>query len=429
MPTTRRGVIRLTAVGVAGGVTGCLGGDGSEGDGDEDGGEDANESRGNQDSTEDEIADEESGDTTHEPWASFGKNQQNTSYSPGASLPNGDELWSFEVDNPIYGGSVVVDGTVYFGSLDDSLYAVDADDGSEDWSFGTGGAIRSTPAVSEGLVFVGSDDGNLYSVSVSGSGNWTFSDDNPVRAPIKTASIETGDGVNQNVVISGATRAGTGGSVDRRTALRAIDFENELQWGFTMGEFLGDAPAVSAETESVYLPRHDGILYSLNLRDGEQNWLARVGSRQVDERILSSPAVSNGVVYFGTTQGIMYAFEDNVNRESQLWSYGADDEIRTSPAVAEDTIYFGDDSGTLHAVSTEGEGIWTFDVDGRIRSSPAVGDGYVCFGTGENSVYAVSTDGEELWTFETDASVRSPPAVIDGRAYIGGVDSNLYAIE
>jgi len=419
--TTRRRVIRLTAAGVAVGATGCLHGGGSEGDGGEDGseGEDGMEEEPSGDG-ETTDGEKEEMSTKHEPWASFGRDLGNTSYAPNASPPDGNELWSFTAGNPVYGGAAVVDGTVYFGSLDNSLYAVGADSGSEEWSFETDDTIQSTPAVGEENVYVGSDDNSLYAVSLGGSRNWAFEDDNPIRASPKIAEIEEG-----SIVLTGADRGSTGESVDRRVAMRALDTEGEEVWTFRVGEFIANTPAVSGN--KIYVPRSDGVFYCIDLRSGEQNWLfnAGVSGGELD----SAPAVGDGGVYLGNSRGRLYALEDDPRREREMWSYDANDAIRTSPAVADGTVYFGDDSGTLYAVSTDGEEEWTFEAGGQIRSSPAVGDGYVCFGSGDDNVYGVSTDGEELWRFETGASVRSPPAIIDGRVYIGGVDSNLYAIE
>jgi hypothetical protein len=60
--------------------------------------------------------------------------------------------------SPAIGG----DGTVYIGSGDDSVYAINPD-GTKKWSFATGSEVYSSPAIAaDGTVYVGSYDGNLY---------------------------------------------------------------------------------------------------------------------------------------------------------------------------------------------------------------------------------------------------------------------------
>ena len=63
--------------------------------------------------------------------------------------------------------AVSADGsTVYVGSCDHKLYAVDAATGTAVWSFATGGWVHSSPALSPdgSIVYVGSYDHNLYAV-------------------------------------------------------------------------------------------------------------------------------------------------------------------------------------------------------------------------------------------------------------------------
>jgi len=60
--------------------------------------------------------------------------------------------------------AVGADGTVYVGSDDSNLYAINPD-GSEKWRVTTGGEVRSSPAIgSDGTIYVGSHDGRLYAI-------------------------------------------------------------------------------------------------------------------------------------------------------------------------------------------------------------------------------------------------------------------------
>jgi outer membrane protein assembly factor BamB len=53
---------------------------------------------------------------------------------------------------------VVVDGTVFVGSYDHHVYALDASTSRERWRVETDGLVISSPAVADGTVFVGSYD-------------------------------------------------------------------------------------------------------------------------------------------------------------------------------------------------------------------------------------------------------------------------------
>ena len=76
------------------------------------------------------------------------------------------KLWSFATGSFIYSSPAVVNGVVYVGSEDHSLYALDAHSGTKLWSFTTGGFVHSSPAVVNGVVYVGSHDGSLYVFSL-----------------------------------------------------------------------------------------------------------------------------------------------------------------------------------------------------------------------------------------------------------------------
>src|SRR6056297_3557952 len=102
--------------------------------------------------------------------------------SSSVAADPGDQEWAFETDEPVLSSPTVVGGTVFVGSEDHNLYAVDAETGSEKWAFETGDSVYSSPTVFDpsptvvdGTVFVGSDDSNLYAVDAeTGSKEWGF---------------------------------------------------------------------------------------------------------------------------------------------------------------------------------------------------------------------------------------------------------------
>jgi glucose dehydrogenase len=58
----------------------------------------------------------------------------------------------------------VVDGTLFVGSADTHLYALDAANGAQRWTFETAGPVHSSPAVVDGTVYVGSEDNHVYAL-------------------------------------------------------------------------------------------------------------------------------------------------------------------------------------------------------------------------------------------------------------------------
>ena len=86
------------------------------------------------------------------------------------------------------------DGTVYVGSWDKKLYAINGKTGVKLWEFETGKSQRgvaSSPAIGpDGTVYVGSYDNNLYAIKTDSKGlaksPWPMRGQNPQhsgRAP------------------------------------------------------------------------------------------------------------------------------------------------------------------------------------------------------------------------------------------------------
>ena len=76
-----------------------------------------------------------------------------------------EKKWAFKtgffVDSSPAIGS---DGTIYVGSRDNNLYAINPD-GSKKWNFKTRFEVSSSPAIgSDGTIYVGSEDNYLYAI-------------------------------------------------------------------------------------------------------------------------------------------------------------------------------------------------------------------------------------------------------------------------
>jgi outer membrane protein assembly factor BamB len=87
-------------------------------------------------------------------------------------------LWQFETGGEVWSSPAIgSDGTVYVGSNDYKLYAINGKSGVKLWEFETGGNVSSSPAIgSDGTVYVGSYDKKLYAINgKTGVKLWEFS--------------------------------------------------------------------------------------------------------------------------------------------------------------------------------------------------------------------------------------------------------------
>lgn len=89
---------------------------------------------------------------------------------------DGELLWRYRTGGMVMSGPGFdpVSDTLYIGSHDYRVYALDAESGALRWSFKTEGRVTSSPTVVDGGILVGSYDGYLYALRDDGSPEWRY---------------------------------------------------------------------------------------------------------------------------------------------------------------------------------------------------------------------------------------------------------------
>ena len=108
-------------------------------------------------------------------WPMFGHDPQHTGVAGESLEPPLEVLWKFGTGDEV-GPPAVSGGTVYIGSRDEYVYALDADTGTEKWKFETGGWTASSPAVSGDTIYIScSWDDYVYALDAdTGTEKWKF---------------------------------------------------------------------------------------------------------------------------------------------------------------------------------------------------------------------------------------------------------------
>lgn len=145
--------------------------------------------------------------------------------------------------------------------------------------------------------------------------------------------------------------------------------------------------------------------------------------------ISSSAVISNGIIFFGSEDGSLYALDERTGKLQ--WVFETSAPVRSTPAISAGRVYFGSDDGSIYAVSAStGKQTWRFETGAAVSSSPAVGRGVVYVGSEDGNLYALAeADGSELWRFESSKPIVSSPALVDGTIYVGGDALTLYALD
>src|SRR5438105_5037593 len=83
--------------------------------------------------------------------------------------------WKFHAGGYVISSPAVAGSTIYVGSTNGSLYAVDLESGTQKWKFEAKSRIASSPAIEAGIVYFGAYDGNFFALSAStGEIKWKF---------------------------------------------------------------------------------------------------------------------------------------------------------------------------------------------------------------------------------------------------------------
>ncbi len=366
-------------------------------------------------------------------WAMFRHDLSHSGATgPSCILPQGTLKWVFSTGGPIHSSPAVVNGTVYVGSQDHKLYALDATTGDKRWEYETDSWVESSPAIVNGVVYIGSNDGKLYALDAqSGKKLWDF------NAMHVTSSPAVADGI----VYFGAWDY----------YIYALDAEQGTKlWDFKTDGYVTSSPAVA--NGIVYSGSGSQFFYALDSLSGRLRLQFKAYFASV-----SSPAVSGQTVYF-VTYGFLYAIDGNARtwlwenetkpywiqlwvmgipgiptpppQSGFLWGLRLGKTTSSSPVVAGDTLYVGSDNKLVAIDLQNYQRRWEFEAEGTITSTPAVVDTTIYVGSEDGWLYAVdATTGEKLWDILTGGKITSSPTVADGTVYIGSHDGNLYAIE
>ena len=387
--------------------------------------------------------------------------------------------WKFHTDGHVISSPAVVGNTVYAGSTDGHLYAVDVATGKARWKFATKSRITSSPAVNGGSVFVSSYDGNVYRVdTATGKLQWKFATAGERRFAGKHLHgfLPAGEimpdpfdvFLSSPAVANGIVYVGSGdGNV------YAINAQSgQRVWAFHTGNVVHASPAVADGT--VYVGSWDTYFYALDAASGKMKWRFKTGEDSVISNqtgIQSSAAVANGVVYFGCRDSKLYALD--AQSGTQKWSFDNKGSwVVSSPAIHNGVVYFvTSDSRMLHALdATTGQPVFSLQMTWFLFGSPAIAGDMLYVGSWDGTLSAVSLTTHKLaWTFLSDAArlhrarlttpdggvnykalggtsfyddlpisiekmysaggILSSPAIVPQGIIVGSADGNIYALD
>ena len=180
-------------------------------------------------------------------------------------------------------------------------------------------------------------------------------------------------------------------------------------------------------------------LYAFDPETGQEQW-----SVAAESLILPAPFYADGVVYFGTSDGCVYAADVETKRLKPGWPPRSDrgelacqteDAIWATPLVVGDRVYVAAMDHHVYSLDAEtGEVLWKSQVGGAMAAPPTLieKDGILYVGAFDGQLYALRIDsGERVEGFEFQASnwIWSKVLALGEQLFVTSLDGNLYALD
>ncbi|HVY75877.1 MAG TPA: PQQ-binding-like beta-propeller repeat protein [Puia sp.] len=250
-------------------------------------------------------------------------------------MTDGKLQWHFQTGGIIHSSPVLYKNTLFFGSWDRYLYAVDSRTGKEKWKFQTRAdttihlleGIQASPLIYDDQIFFGARDGYCYALDLAtGELKWKYSANNSwilTTAAAADGTVYTG---TSDTYLLLALDAATGREKFRVKANGYV-YSSPVIDGNTIyfGDFTGQLFAVNrfsgeilgrfetpGRKKSAAILLNKGDLDFAYLTKGMDlayyaTTVAGIDKLYTLGPILSKPAIANGIIYFGSADGCIYA--------------------------------------------------------------------------------------------------------------------------
>ena len=176
--------------------------------------------------------------------------------------------------------------------------------------------------------------------------------------------------------------------------------------------------------KSLFIGDDVGVMYSLNLRSGKTNWSFDTGMR-----IVGSPAVSEGVVVFGSANYNIYGLDAETGKE--LWHITTQQAVMGAATIYKGIAYIGGGDGRMFAIDIKtGDVKWSFDeLKNYVLTRPLVYNDKLYFGCWDTYMYALNlADGSLVWKWNNgNGNPKLSPASVwpvaaNGKLFITAPD-------
>ncbi len=293
----------------------------------------------------------------------FGSKDKNV-YAVDASTGQG--RWTFKMKKDVVTTPIVADGIVYVASKDKHLYALDAKTGETRWQHSIGSDISSTPAAGHGMVFFGSGDKHIYALDAqTGQQRWKYNIDGKYNhSPVIADGIVFTPGNSRNLLAINAINGqlvwehkantifspiviGKYSFIQRVTG--QVDVIEINEGAHILKLFEHNVREISANRNFLFVSLYGlkGLLcFDVNkIWKGDPSW--DLAFRVIRGNI-SMPAVGNDFAFMSDLGGKML-FGINISKFMMRVVLQLDDKLKSPPVISNDMLFLVCDKGKVLA--------------------------------------------------------------------------------
>lgn len=291
------------------------------------------------------------------------------------SANGGDLIWKTKTDGKPTGNAIIYDDIIIFCSK--KLYVVNIKSGIQEWALNVKGC--SIKLISKNNFFITDQIGSqdfIKSINIdSQKVNWEI----PLG---DEGGILSNFSSNNEILFV---------SIDFVFGQPAILIAIDIVTGKMLWQFNAESISSSSTTivqDVVYFACNE-FIYSIDIKTGKLNQKFSIPFRKVPHQHAGSRysfIVKDKKLYFVKEGYLLCLNTENSKVETKFKTTGK----LTAPILIDDIIYFGSTNGNLYAVNFEtGIEDWKYMAGKRIFSSPSIAHGSLYFGCEDGYLYAI----------------------------------------
>lgn len=331
-----------------------------------------------------------------------------------------------------WAGLAVSSDAAYVISADHRIFAVDlkarsrgeAFPTSNEWRFPSDsnqnlGAVYASPVLANGKLYVASFNdgsyGRLTAVdTATGRSLWQY----PPQGTI-------GSVAGSPLVWGDTVYVGSGSSLDHR--VYALDASTGAQkWRFETKNKVWAGVATDGKN-TLYVASLDHNVYALDM-NGSLKW-----TFETQGAIASTPLYADGVLYFGSSDGKLYAV--NGASGERKWVFDADSWMWGTPLLDRSTLFVGSLDNRVFALDVaSGKALWAEPARtlGPVSVTPAKAAGLLAVADQEGRVYGLDpATGEQRWVYvsEPKGAIFAQMVAQNDTLYVMPLNDRLISID